>query len=515
MTRKSFLILAAVLAVGAAVRLYRISAPGLTSDEAFTWRLTGRATDEVLRGAAADVHPPLYYLLMKGWVSLAGSSPLALRSLSVLLGLALLLIVHRLTRDSVTAAWSDGRLAGKDASSAATLASAFAAVHVLAVEASRNARMYALGMLLAALSALLLVRALASPGARRRWLAYGLASAALVLTHYYGGFTVAAQGLWAVIHIGRKARREPAAARRAFAGLLLAAVVALALFAPWLPVLRHQTASVMASYWISPTTPASLTRGLASWMLGVEDPTLASAGWVVAVLLPLGVVAAWRGGPAGGFFATQAALPWLLGLAISFLGHRPIFLERYMAFAFVGWAGLWGVAWARRDAMRVWHGVTLALLLAVGTQLAGFLHRIPEGVPAEVQAACFLAERVRPGDVVLVPNPYRLNRLKYYAQRCGAPDLPLRCVLDRSEPARGHVPHLASLAPGDVVWSDAVDGITATRVWWGDITGHPWPAAASVWQTTGFREFGAADGPRYYVTRYRRSGAPPETAPLR
>jgi hypothetical protein len=134
------------------------------------------------------------------------------------------------------------------------------------------------------------------------------------------------------------------------------------------------------------------------------------------------------------------------------------------------------------------------------------LIELPEGPPAEELAGLQLARRGRPGDIVLVDSPYRLNRLLYYAERAGARGVSMRCVLRRDSVGRGHVPHLASLVPGDIAWSDALERLPGRRFWWGSISNGPWLDAPEDWMPVSVRTFRGGGETRYTLTRYRKGG---------
>lgn len=55
----------------------------LWRDEAFSYLLASRTLGEILTLTAQDFTPPLYYLLLHGWMMVFGSSEVAMRSLSV------------------------------------------------------------------------------------------------------------------------------------------------------------------------------------------------------------------------------------------------------------------------------------------------------------------------------------------------------------------------------------------------------------------------------------------------
>src|SRR6185295_20406591 len=180
-SRRAMLGLALAFVVAGAVRLDRLSLAELTTDEAFSWRMTTHAPADIVARTATDVHPPLYYLVLDGWTALVGDSPAALRGLSVLFGLAAVGLAYLLYVEV-------DRYAGASRGRAGGLAAALlVALHADQVEHSRHVRMYGLGVMLAALTAWLLLRALRSERrASLWWTAYAIAAAALCYTHYYG-----------------------------------------------------------------------------------------------------------------------------------------------------------------------------------------------------------------------------------------------------------------------------------------------------------------------------------------
>ena len=64
--------LLAVLLLGLALRLYRLGADSLWYDETVSTALAGSPLPELLRHTAGDIHPPGYYLLLRGWLLLTG-----------------------------------------------------------------------------------------------------------------------------------------------------------------------------------------------------------------------------------------------------------------------------------------------------------------------------------------------------------------------------------------------------------------------------------------------------------
>ena len=76
------LALIALLAFG--VRFHLLGAQSLWNDEGSSYVQAGRAFNEIAANAARDIHPPLYYWLLKVWMALTGEREFALRALSAL-----------------------------------------------------------------------------------------------------------------------------------------------------------------------------------------------------------------------------------------------------------------------------------------------------------------------------------------------------------------------------------------------------------------------------------------------
>ncbi|MBC7227960.1 MAG: glycosyltransferase family 39 protein [Thermoflexales bacterium] len=84
---KTFWLLAAGACLAAfALRMYQLATPALRWDEGWTIAHGALPWPEVVRIAALEWHPPLFYLLYKLWQSLVGVNVLTARYLAVLAG---------------------------------------------------------------------------------------------------------------------------------------------------------------------------------------------------------------------------------------------------------------------------------------------------------------------------------------------------------------------------------------------------------------------------------------------
>lgn len=201
-----------VVLVGILVRLY--SPSELWLDEALSVNIARLDVPDLLDALRRDGSPPLYYLILHGWMEMFGQSNLAVRVPSTLFSIATLPVVWLIGR----------RLGGPRTAWAAVM---LLAVTPFAVRYATEARMYALVQLLTAVGLLLVLRALEQSSVRRL-LPVSLVSGALALTHYWALFLLAATGLLLLLLSRRGSRHS--GARRVLAALTAGGL----LFLPWL-----------------------------------------------------------------------------------------------------------------------------------------------------------------------------------------------------------------------------------------------------------------------------------------
>src|SRR4051794_37321550 len=87
--------------VGAALflRVHHLTDRTLWYDEASSWQTAKMPLSELLESVRLNVHMPLYYVCLKGWLALFGESPAALRGYSVAFGLLTVAGMDRLGRE--------------------------------------------------------------------------------------------------------------------------------------------------------------------------------------------------------------------------------------------------------------------------------------------------------------------------------------------------------------------------------------------------------------------------------
>lgn len=182
------------------LRLWGIDWENLWWDEALSVYRAGSTWPELLTNtiriqgtATKDLHPPLYFVLLRLWMLGVGQSEFAVRALSSIAGVLLVPLA------AVLAA----RLIGRQA---ALPAAALAAFSPFAVWYGQEARMYTLVPLFSALSVYLLLRAL-EERRLRYYVAYLAATAALLYTHYFGLFLLGVHAGCVLLAAWQQARR--------------------------------------------------------------------------------------------------------------------------------------------------------------------------------------------------------------------------------------------------------------------------------------------------------------------
>src|SRR5258708_21834916 len=86
--KKQKILLGLILLAAILVRLYNLTAISLWHDEAFSALLIKYPWKEMFYRIGLDVHPPLYYVLLRFWADVFGHSLFSLRGFSLFFGVA-------------------------------------------------------------------------------------------------------------------------------------------------------------------------------------------------------------------------------------------------------------------------------------------------------------------------------------------------------------------------------------------------------------------------------------------
>jgi mannosyltransferase len=353
----------------AAGLLAGVVAGPLWLDEALSVEIARRPLPELFEALRRDGSPPLYYLLLHGWIAAFGTGTVVVRLLTVLMVPLALLLVHRL----------GGQVGGP--------AGARAAVVVLAalpwtMRYGSETRMYLLVVVLVLAGALALLRVRSGPS-RGAVVALAACVGALLLTHYWALFLLAAVGL---LHLPGLLRRD-AAAVRVTAAFTLGGV----LFSPWLPSFLFQVANTGAP-WAVPPGVVALLRTPTLWGGGPLAVRVV-IGVLVVALMAVAVVRAPRSRVLVGVAGLTLLLAWAQTAVMggAYTGRYTAVVVPLVAVA----AGLGAVALP----VTRWQALALGALVLVGG-VSGVQAATVARTPAGGIADAFTAA-ARPGDVLL------------------------------------------------------------------------------------------------------------------
>lgn len=309
-----------VLGLALALRLPGLVSKPLWYDEAFAILFSDQGMQAMVAGTlsteenlAADVHPLGYYTTLWAWGDLFGTSLIAARLLSVLIGLAVVILGYFFSRRLFNAR-------------VATIAGVLLAISPFQIHYAQEIRMYALlaGLLLAA--TWLFWEALESERPVY-WVGVAVVSAGALYTHNLASLyllplmiTPALLGRW-----------------RDAAKSLIAAIGALLLYLPWLVVLPSQVARVHATYWIEIPGPAEMINTYLTFVSGLPVPDWALplvlfSGILLGIIAALGTFRGIREGVEGSRRALWLAYLAFAPVALMFVLSQflPVYIHRAM-----------------------------------------------------------------------------------------------------------------------------------------------------------------------------------------
>ncbi|SIO59619.1 hypothetical protein SAMN05444166_6117 [Singulisphaera sp. GP187] len=408
--------LLAVLAVALALRLPYLTERSLWYDEASSWQTAKFPLSELWQSVRMNVHMPLYYVLLKAWMAVWGESVAALRGFSITFGLVTVLGIDRFARELYrVSASGDDRESG--ARQFGLVVAGLVAVAPFQVFGAIEARMYALGTALTAVSSWLLLLLLRQQGPRWLWWAYGVSVVSLLYAHHYGLFSVVAQALFLALYLVWLISLGALSEARALAanGAAVAATVGL-VYLPGFVLLRGQTGRVQQEYWIPELRWRTFWGTFSEFLVPTHGFDFLHGGQIVcAVVVISWLVVAVRGRRGDYLVLASAVIPLLLAAAVSTI--QPIWVARYFRFAhlFVLTAvalAIWKLTRRSLALRAVLVTLLFAVLLGANAVFWNYLD-IPNGGGVRQAVATILAERCD-GEMIVTFNHHQYVPAKYY-----------------------------------------------------------------------------------------------------
>ena len=197
------------MVAGAALRFATLSSQSFWLDEAVAIHSARLDIGGLFHSLAhTEGNPPLYFVLLDGWMRVFGGSEAAIRSLSALFGTAAIVLAYEIGRRLATPR-------------VGLVAAALVAFNPLLVWFSQEARPYSLLVLLSGLSFLLFAMALERPTAKLLG-GWAVASGLAFATHYFAGLVILPELIWLLYRV--RPWRRVLAAVAAFAVVPLALI---------------------------------------------------------------------------------------------------------------------------------------------------------------------------------------------------------------------------------------------------------------------------------------------------
>lgn len=327
--------------VAFALRIYMLDYFSLRGDESFTVLFVQKPFAEMWNEIrTVEPNPPLMYLLLRGWVGLAGAGEFATRFFSVFWGVLCVPLIYRLAMSfyptSLPAPSLEG--GGKRARGEvmAIVAAFLIAINPYQIWHSQDVRNYTMWPALSLLALLFFWRwthpgKVPSGGSSLLILgAFVFAELAALYTHYYEAFILVGVNLYVLFFLVR---------RRAWAGwkspsLMLwagAQVILAILYLPFPLIISNRVASY---------GEGSGQQGVSLWEIWQRtfnvftlgetlDESVRHYAWIpLAFALAVILIARWRSERRGLFFLLYIGVPTFAVFLLNLV--RPLFLERYL-----------------------------------------------------------------------------------------------------------------------------------------------------------------------------------------
>ncbi|HUH97627.1 MAG TPA: glycosyltransferase family 39 protein [Anaerolineales bacterium] len=387
-----------------AVRLLGIATRPIWYDEAFSILFSEKGLGPMLYGTlaatgsgTADIHPLGYYTLLWLWMKVFGESLTAVRLLSILGGLGVVILIYFTGRE----------LFGE---TTAQLAMLFAALAPFQLHYAQEIRMYSFMAAWLLLATYAYVRG-SRTGQRRWWILFAVSCALAQYTQNLSAFYLVVLAMTPIL------RRD----WKSLKAVIFAGLGALILYIPWLIELPGQFAKVEGSYWVARPDVSRLFTLLLVYItnLPLPDNWLAIALFIALIVVTIGILQSVRRtvpkrAAAEGLWTLYLSFgpPLLLFL---FSQWKPVYIERALVASGAVFA-LW-LAWVVTCTKmpRPVQGF-ICILLATAALLGVYEHiaykDFPYGPFQALDAS--IRSRIQPGDRIVHSNKLSLLPAIYF-----------------------------------------------------------------------------------------------------
>lgn len=384
-------------------------------DEAFSVCMARCSFADMVSYTASDVHPPLYYLILKVFVTIFGQKLYVYRLVTALPFVLMLLAAGRFCR----------KYFGSHTSVFCVLF--LTAAPSMLLYAS-EIRMYTWCQLFVILSMILAVE-LSQTRSWKKWLAFSLVNLLAAYTHYFAGAAVLLISIFLLISLlgqnvkeqGRTEQKQPVWYQRERGKRFLQWTMAMGLtgvlYLPWLFVFYQQVTRVKEDYWISAFDWEEI-REYAQFVFGYqENPLSTFLGIVLRALVLAAAVMLIR------YWKNQKK-DWILAVNIGvFFGYivlgvllsvcvTPVFMRRYIIIVLpLFWLAVICALSQVKDKKVILILGCIGLIMFSISYGKEFRHR---NSGANVTALSLLEEECTQGEVFYCTSPYVMAEMEVY-----------------------------------------------------------------------------------------------------
>lgn len=380
-------------------------------DESYSAYLVRGNFGEIWNMTSMDVHPPFFYFLLKIWSNIFGYTDFSMRFMSVFFGaMTLIFLFHLLKR------WFGIKMA-----SIATVITAFSP---MLIRYGQEMRMYTLVAFIVVAATYVLDLAL-STKKTKYYILYGILISLGMWTHY---FTAIA---W-IAHIVyyKFTKRGKIFDKK----MLMAYILGVVLFIPWMPSLFKQVVEVQSGFWIPSISLVTPVDYLSQSLMYSEAGY--ATGWLVLIALAAIIPTIYfvlkfykeqkKDGKYGFWFLiTLVAVPPSILIILSLPPLTSMFIDRYILYSamliwtVIGLAAFYAISSMKQHRKDNKYKIAL-VALAVGvigcaiTGIVNVTNRAPEGFVKEtILAVQAISEENEP---ILMNNEWNYYDAVFYSK---------------------------------------------------------------------------------------------------
>ncbi len=419
LSSSDWLFLVAGLTLFAFLTLWTITRFSIWFDEAFSAYLIHFSFLDIARFTATDVHPPLFYWLLKIWSMLFGTSEIALRSMSTLFGGIAILFGYLLAKKLFS-------------SKVARISLIFMALSPMLIRYSQEVRMYALVPAIALAATYVLTFAITSKK-RLPWVIYGLLICLGMWAHYFSAIIWISHWIWRADIVRRVAKKGEFIKEFFSKEWIMAHVIAIVAYIPWLYFFVRQVMWLQSTnFWIPSVTPDTPVNFMTN-VVYYQDVS-GVGGWLIIwfiALIAIMTILSVRVYRSLNYAHRQsyrliiaiAFIPMTILLLASMPPLHSVFIDRYLTTSAVGIALFIGttIALGCKNINIKWQTATIiftALLMAIGVlnvwQLGNY-NKTTQSSNNVREVIDQIKERSKKDEPIIADTPYFFCEVFYYS----------------------------------------------------------------------------------------------------